>query len=157
MQRHTYIVTFLIVFFLTSVVFSQANADEIEDMTETLNQKILEHDWKGFGATFTEFIKKDGRYSSSDAEKAGDSASKTVTSLDTFGEILSHTQIRMDRCGDRIARTVTVFFSKDGQFYIAYWFFKAENNWSTNTITYEGYGSTSTFVKLLTGALSFDC
>lgn len=157
MRRHIHIITLLVVISLTCVVFNQANAGEIEDMTETFNQKILEQDWKGFGVTFAKFIEKDGRYSSSDAEKAGDSASKTVTSLDTFGKILSHSQIRMDRCGDRIARTVTVFFAEDGQFYTAYWFFKAGDSWSANNIIYEGNGSTSTFVKLLAGALSFDC
>lgn len=157
MTRTTLITTFIIPLFLFFGTFNDAKADEIDDMTETLNKRVLAQDWKGFGATFTELIKKDGRYSSSDAEKAGDSASKTVTSLDTFGKILSHSQIRTDRCGDRIARTVTVFFSKGGQFYTAYWFFKADNNWSANTITYEGNGSTTTFSKLIKEALSFSC
>lgn len=157
MLRYIHYFTFVAVFLVTFGVFNQANADEIEDMSDALNQMVFEQDWKGFGETFAKFVKQDGRYGSEDADKAGESAAKSVVTLGTFGEILSKSPVKVDRCGDRIARTVTVFFAKDGQFFTEYWFFKAGENWSANNINYKGNASSTQFANMLTSALSFTC
>lgn len=126
-------------------------------MVNALNQKVIKQDWAGFGETYAKFAARDVRFGSTDFQKLGDKTAKTMASIDALGKYVSHTKLKGDRCGDRIAREVSVFFSEDGQFYIIYWLFKANEQWALTNLNMKGDGSTTKFTAQLSEVLKVSC
>lgn len=134
-----------------------ASADEVDNIVNALNEELSSRDYSGFAEAFAESVKRDKRFGKVNFDALENNTKKTVKTLDVYGDYVSHSVMKKEYCGDRIARVISVFFSEDGQFAINYWFMKSGKEWAATTFGMHGESNTGTFFKEISKYLAISC
>lgn len=148
----------LIVFmaiFISPVNFAQA--DEVDNMVNTLNQKLAAHDWSGFGDEYAKSAERGGRFKNTDYKTLGKKTATALAAFSTIGKTIGYSIVKNERCGEHIRRILSVFIAEEGQFYVVYWFFRTEKEWSLAVFDGEAESSTKPFTKKLKEELKVSC
>jgi len=150
-----------ILFLLSFTVFASpilsAQADEIDTMVSALNEEVSKEDYTKFAEVFVEFAKRDARYGPAELDAVSNQVRSALAVSDVYGSYVSHSIVRKEFCGDRIARVIAVFFAERGQFVLNYWFVKSNKEWATSTFNLKGHGNSSKFFKGFSEILAATC
>ncbi len=138
--------------FIATPVF----AETAEEIADELNETFFQYNWEEFGNKVGDYFSRDKRFET-DFVALGKKAALSAKSIEAMGSYVSHTVVRTDVCGDRLKRIVTVVFAEDGQYYVSYWFTKAEAVWSLSNFSFNGQGSTAKFFEKLSEQLKISC
>jgi len=126
-------------------------------MVEELNTAIRNQDRSKFSAAMQKDLSYDQRYSDDEVKRAGKAGANIFPSLKIYGPYISHSVIRKEQCGNKIARVLSVFFAEDGQYVVEYWFLKVRDDWALATFSLKGEGGTEKFIKQLGAYLQVKC
>ena len=140
-----------------SIPAAVTHADEIDDMVEDLNSRFRERDKQGFASKFSEYSKDPNRFTGADYDKLGKTGSEAISIIEVYGSYLSHSNTKRHMCSNRIARVISVFFAKEGQYAVRYWFFKPQDKWRLAAFDVKGQGSTGAFMDELAKLSAQSC
>lgn len=145
------------IIFLSTTYTNFAQADNPSELVTPFNQSLSEQDWEKFGELMADSGYIDEVFDDEGYKKYKKTVTKSVSTMDQFGNYISHSNIKIDNCGPKLSRVITLFNTDEGYFYAVYWILKKNESWSIKSFSFEGESNFVNLSRKLLEDLKMSC